>query len=93
MTLDVGLTLPLAGLVSLSGYLASPPKLAVKGSLPPVLMVQGTQDKIVTLDEAHSARDKLEALGVKVRYEELDKGHELNPDVLELMRDFVMDII
>jgi phospholipase/carboxylesterase len=93
MTLDVGLTLPLAGLVSLSGYLPSSPKLPVKRAWPPVLMVQGTQDKIVTLDEAHSARDKLEALGVKVRYKELDMGHELNPQELELMRDFVMDII
>ena len=93
MTLDVGLTLPLAGLVSLSGYLHSPPKLAVKRALPPILMVQGRQDKIVTLDEAHSARDKLEAVGVKVRYRELDMGHELKPEELELMRDFVVNII
>jgi phospholipase/carboxylesterase len=93
MTLDVGLMLPLAGLVSLSGYLHSPPQLIIKEALPPVLMVQGKQDKIVTLDEAHFARDSLEALGVAVKYEEFDMGHELKPAELALMRRFVVDVM
>ncbi|HAA33061.1 MAG TPA: serine esterase, partial [Cyanobacteria bacterium UBA8553] len=37
MALDVGLMLPLAGLVSLSGYLPSKPKLTARKSFPPVL--------------------------------------------------------
>jgi len=93
MALDVGLTLPLAGLVSLSGYLPSQPKRPSNAVLPPVLMLQGRQDKIVTLDEAHSARDSLEALGVAVKYEEFDMGHELKLEELSLMRRFVVDVI
>jgi phospholipase/carboxylesterase len=90
MTLDVGLTLPLAGLVSLSGYLPSKP--TPSDSKPPVLMVQGRQDKIVTLNEAHEARDSLTALGVSVKYVELNIGHELKPEVLAQMRNFVTDV-
>jgi phospholipase/carboxylesterase len=90
MTLDVGLTLPLAGLVSLSGYLPSKP--TPSDSNPPVLMVQGRQDKIVTLNEAHEARDSLTALGVSVKYVELNIGHELKPEVLAQMRNFVTDV-
>ena len=92
MTLDVGLTLPLAGLVSLSGYLPSKLQAETKGSMPPILMVQGRQDRIVTLNEAQEARNALTALGVAVKYVELDIGHELKPQVLEQMRNFVVDV-
>ena len=92
MALDVGLTLPLAGLVSLSGYLLSKPKLATGESFPPVLMEQGRKDKIVTLVEAQEARDSLRALGVKVKYLEFDIGHEIKPETVTGMRSFVMDV-
>lgn len=92
MALDVGLTLPLAGLVSLSGYLPAKPKPTTGRALPPVLMVQGNRDKIVTKSEATEARDSLEALGVKVKYLELNIGHEIKPEVLTVMRSFVVDI-
>jgi phospholipase/carboxylesterase len=88
--LDVGLTLPLAGLVSIGGYLPSKP--AVGRTLPPVLMVQGTLDQIVTKGEAQEAKDSLEALGVAVKYREFNIGHEIKPQVLAEMRNFVVDI-
>jgi phospholipase/carboxylesterase len=90
MALDVGLTLPLAGLVSIGGYLPSKP--AVGRTLPPVLMVQGTLDQIVTKGEAQEAKDSLEALGVAVKYREFNIGHEIKPQVLAEMRNFVVDI-
>jgi phospholipase/carboxylesterase len=93
MALDVGLTLPLAGLVSLSGYLPSKPKLTTERALPPVLMVQGRLDKIVTKGEAIEARDSLAALGVAVKYLEFNIGHEIKPEVLTAMRSFVVDVI
>ncbi len=92
MALDVGLMLPLAGLVSLSGYLPSKPKLTAGKSFPPVLMEQGRQDQIVTLVEAQQARDSLRALGVKVKYLEFDIGHEIKPEIVTGMRSFVVDI-
>ncbi len=92
MALDVGLMLPLAGLVSLSGYLPSKPKLTARKSFPPVLMEQGRKDQIVTLVEAQEARDSFIALGVKVRYLEFDIGHEIKPETVAGMRRFVVDV-
>ncbi len=93
MSLDVGLTLPLAGLVSLSGYLHSKPKPIAGRSLPPVLMVQGKQDQIVSKREAQQARDSLIDFGVKVKYLEFDIGHEIKPIVVAQMRSFVVDLL
>ncbi len=93
MALDVGITLPLAGVVSLGGYLPTIPKPSNRGSLPPVLMVQGRLDKIVTEVEAQEARESLEALGVKVKFREFNIGHELKPQVIAEMRTFVKDIL
>ena len=93
MALDVGLSLPLAGLVVLSGYLHSPPKLTAGISFPPVLMMHGRQDSVVTLDEAKSARDKLKALGVPLNYQEFDMEHEFSKAELASMRSFVLNVI
>jgi len=90
MTLDVGLTLPLAGLVSLSGYLHSKPKSSAGASFPPALIVHGKQDEIVPLSQAQRARDTLKGLGVAVKYQEFEMGHEIRPSVLALMRSFVV---
>jgi phospholipase/carboxylesterase len=92
MTLDVGLSLPVAGLVALSGYLhpTSPP---AGGTFPPVLIVHGRQDYVVPLKAAQDARDNLVALGVSVEYQEFDMGHEIRPEVLALTRNFVLRIM
>ncbi len=93
MTLDVGLTLPLAGLVCLSGFLHSKPEPTAGKSLPPVLIVHGRQDQMVPLSSAQNARDSLTALGVAVKYQEFDMGHIVIPEVLAVMRSFVVDTI
>lgn len=88
MTLDVGLTLPLAALMVLSGYLHAPAQ--IEPSPPPVLMVHGQQDMVVPLRAAQQARDSLQQQGVAVTYHELaDMGHEIDPMVLKLMQSFV----
>jgi phospholipase/carboxylesterase len=92
MTLDVGLTLPVAGLVCLSGYLHSTPEATVGKSFPPVLIVHGRQDQIVPLSSAQNARNSLTASGVAVKYQEFDMGHTIIPEVLDLMRSFVVDV-
>lgn len=91
MTLDVGLSLPLAGLVALSGYL-HPISNPTNGNFPPVLIVHGRQDSVVPLKAAVSARDKLMALGVSVQYHEFDMVHEIRPDVLPVIRNFVIEV-
>ncbi len=88
MTLDVGLSLPLAGLVALSGYLHPITGLLTKG-IPPVLIVHGRQDQVVPIKAAQQARDTLIEVGALVQYHELDMKHEIQPAVLELVRNFV----
>ena len=90
MTLDVGLSLPLGGLIALSGYLH--PTNPANGNFPPVLIVHGRQDSVVPLKAAVSARDKLMALGVSVQYHEFDMAHEIRPEVFPLILNFVMGV-
>lgn len=89
MTLDVGLSLPLAGLVALSGYL-HPVSYPASSVFPPVLLVHGRQDNVVPLSAAQKARDTLLAMGVKLQYQEFDMAHEIRPEVLALIRNFVL---
>lgn len=91
MTLDVGLSLPLAGLMVLSGYLHGLASQDI--SYPPLLMVHGRQDAIVPLAVAHVTRDRLTALGVKVQYQEFEMGHEISPLVLNEMQQFIEKVL
>lgn len=92
MTMDVGVTLPLAGLIVLSGYLHSP--LQPSGeTLPPVLIVHGTQDPVLPIDAARRSRDTFTNLGANIQYQEFDMGHEIRLEIMKLMRSFVIDAI
>jgi phospholipase/carboxylesterase len=89
MTLDVGCHLPVAGLIVLSGYLHPPAVRLLPKTFPPILMVHGRQDPVVPLAAAQQARDVLTQAGAVVDYHEFDMGHEIQPQVLTLIRDFV----
>ncbi|MGL5083999.1 MAG: alpha/beta hydrolase [Microcoleaceae cyanobacterium] len=92
MTLDVGRTLPFAGLMSLSGYLHFSPEPRESYSTP-VLIVHGRRDMVVPLELARQARDYFQQLGAPVQYHELDMGHEIPPAVWQLMRSFMMETL
>lgn len=92
MTLDVGLSLPLAGLVALSGYL-HPIAKVLSQDIPPVLIVHGRQDQVVLVKAAQQARDTLIEVGATVQYHELDMRHEIQPAVLGLIRNFVQVVM
>jgi phospholipase/carboxylesterase len=87
MTLDVGLHLPLAGLMVLSGYLHG--AVSPEPSYPPILMVHGRQDPVVPLAAAHLAKNRLLELGATLQYQEFDMGHEISPLVLNEMQQFI----
>lgn len=89
MALDVGLTLPLAGLCSMSGYLHAIPEV-MASPIPPVLMVHGRQDTVVPIAAAQQAREVLKAAGVTVDYQEFDMGHEIPLPVLAELRKFIV---
>ena len=92
MALDMGRYFPLAGLIILSGYLHFSPE-PLDHDLPPVLIVHGKQDPIVPIEAAQQARTAFEQLGAKVQYQEFNMGHEIRPEVLGLIKSFVMDLM
>lgn len=86
MTIDVGMQLPLAGALVLSGYMHSLP--TPHADLGPVLMVHGREDPVVPILLAHDSREALKAANVKLTYQEYDMGHEISPLVLREIRLF-----
>ena len=93
MTLDIGLTLPFAGLVSMSGYLHPNLTFVGKNSFPPTLIIHGRNDEVVPLAAAINAKETLESMGVTLQYHEFNMGHEIQPPTIELVRNFVTQII
>ncbi|MBE9250923.1 alpha/beta hydrolase [Dolichospermum sp. LEGE 00240] len=93
MTLDVGLTLPLAGLVVISGYLHPTVATLNQGNFPPTLIMHGTRDEVVPLQAAIKSREMAQSLGVAVEYHEFATGHEINLQMLEVLRTFVLNTI
>ena len=93
MTLDVGLGLPLAGLVVMSGYLHPSVATLNQGNFPPTLIMHGTRDEVVPLEAAIKSREMAQSLGVAVEYHEFATGHEINLQMLEVLRTFVLNTI
>jgi phospholipase/carboxylesterase len=46
------------------------------------LLIHGTRDPMIAIDNAHEARAKLEALGIRAAWGEYDMGHEIKQDAL-----------
>lgn len=92
MTLDVGLTLPLGGLIVLSGYLHAPLETNLD-VLPPVLLVHGRQDMVVPIASASRSKSALLSLGVKLIYQEFDMGHQITSPVIDAIKIFAQDCI
>lgn len=91
MTLDVGLTLPLAALCSFSGYLHYQPQPKEEQVFPPTMIIHGNQDSIVPLQAAIKARDELTKIGVTVQYQEFDMAHEVQEPAIALFKQFIID--
>ncbi len=87
MALDIGLDFNLAGIIGLSGYLHP---LTQPDFQPPILIVHGTQDMVVPLIAAQSAKTTLTKLGSKVSYHEFEMGHEINAQAIAKIRQFIL---
>ncbi len=90
MTLEVGLGLPLSGLVVLSGYLHGLDPQQNAQDRPPILIIHGRQDAVVPLSAAQMSRDALSAGAVD--YHEFDMGHEVIPAALAMMQQFIQSL-
>ena len=90
MTLDIGGQLPLAGQIILSGYrhgTVAPPV-----TPRPVMMVHGTFDPVVPLENAYEARDTLEQQDQPVAFQTVAMGHEILPSVINAIATFCEDL-
>jgi phospholipase/carboxylesterase len=93
MTLDVGLAFPFAGLIALSGYLhISEDELRELSTLafPPILIVHGIEDTVVSVELARNTRKILAELQVNLEYEEYQMGHEIRPETCDRIQEFVL---
>jgi phospholipase/carboxylesterase len=88
MALDLGLTLPLAKIFSLSGYLHFQPE-SQPQEIAPILLVHGSQDMVVPVRMARQAQAELQMIGATVQYQEFPMGHEIPPMVLAKLREFL----
>lgn len=90
MTLDLGLTLPLAALMVYSGYLHNSPE--HPKYTPPILLIHGQQDAVVPIAAAQRARNQLTQAGLRITYQEFPMGHEIRTEVINLSRDFLNNL-
>jgi phospholipase/carboxylesterase len=96
MSLDVGLSLPLGGLMILSGYLhPSLDLVTIATPAPQILVVHGRQDTIVPIQAAHQIHHFLKNVptDIAVTYEEMDAGHEVSREGLAAMERFLAGLL
>ena len=55
--------------------------------------LERTQDDVIPVDRAQNARDRLQARGVNVRYQEFRMAHEIRPAVIELIKEFLASLV
>lgn len=87
----------LAGLVVLSSWLPRP----LAAALPkhpqlrelPVLEVHGTEDPMIPIARARETRDALTDLGVELTYREFSMGHEIQPEALRVVVDWLEEVL
>ncbi len=94
MTLDVGLGFPLAGLISLSGYLhISEEELQefANEKFPPIFIAHGSEDTVVPIGAARNAKQVFEGLGASVDYEEYEMAHEIRPETCDRIQQFILE--
>jgi len=95
MAYDLALREPerFAGLVALSSWLPD----ALADALPcqpahaelPTLVVHGTRDPMLPVDRGRSSRDRLLALGVPTTYREYEMEHEIRPEALRYLVEWL----
>lgn len=82
-----------AGLAALSTWLPEPlvehlPRLPAQQELP-VLILHGTQDAMLPVERARESREAVRAFGVRLTYREFDMGHEIRPEALRVLEQWL----
>ncbi|MGZ4706416.1 MAG: alpha/beta hydrolase [Acidimicrobiales bacterium] len=94
---DAGSSQPLGGLFSINGYLLhaetisyDPAGLAAGGT--PVLVVHGTDDEVVAVQQGRSTARLLERHGVATRFVETEGGHHLGAAAVGALGDWLDEL-
>jgi phospholipase/carboxylesterase len=95
MAIHVGLASeePFAAVVVMSGHL--PAAEALTPILPQrrhrdVLVVHGTEDQVLPIERGRRVRAILEEAGLKPEYHEFRMAHQITPESLAVVRDFIL---
>ncbi len=92
MTFDVGFRTPqpLAGLVAMSGAIFEGDMADLAQRVHQrVLIVHGTSDDVIPVVAARRARAVLESHGIDPEYHEFAMAHQVSPESLAVVRDFI----
>lgn len=94
MSLDVGLRTEVAGVVAMSGglYEEDLPDLRSRAGLP-VLITHGSVDDVVPVIYARRARRALEDAGLDVEYHEYAMGHQVVPEEIGVVKEFLGRVV
>ena len=91
LALGAGRPVP-AGVIALSGFIPDvdgwDADLRSRRGLP-VRIHHGSEDPVIGVEHARSARDRLRAAGIEPAYEETPSGHWVPPEIVAGLRDFV----
>jgi phospholipase/carboxylesterase len=84
-----------AGLAALSTWFPPPlaedlPKLPEHEGFP-VLIIHGTRDDRIEVERARESREALRPYGIALTYREFDMGHEIRPDALRIVLQWLDD--
>ena len=84
-----------AGIIALSGFMPTVEgfelDLADRGGLP-VAIGHGSGDPVIGVEFGRDARERLEAAGATVKYEEHPGGHHVDPRFVAALADWLTDI-
>ena len=91
MAYDLALRQPsrFAGVAALSSWFPPPraedvPKIPEQEDFP-VLIIHGTKDDRIAVERARESREALRPYGVSITYREFEMGHEIRPDALRVI--------
>jgi len=87
----------LAGILALSTYLVLEDEIAADrdpaNAGTPILQVHGTHDPMVPVERGQGARDQLRELGYPVRWQEYPMQHEVCPEELRLIGEWLGEVL
>lgn len=95
MSFSVGLTEPekVRGIIALSGRVLAEikPKIADKSRVSGLktLIIHGKQDQMLPIGNARESRQLMADLGIETEYHELDMGHTVTAETLQLINDWL----